>query len=44
MGILRILAWLGALGPDKLTIWVNFYVESEFQFEHIRFLHPEPEK
>ena len=34
---------LETLGPEQLTIWVIFYVESEFQVEHARFLHPEPE-
>ena len=34
---------LKALGPEKLTIWVNFYVESEFQVENTRFLHPDLE-
>ena len=34
---------LEALGPEKLTIWVKFYVESEFQVENTRFLHPDLE-
>ena len=32
-----------AFRPEKLTIWVNFYVESEFQIENTRFLHPDLE-
>ena len=36
-----ILTWLEALGPEQLTIWVKFYVESEFQVENTRFLHPD---
>ena len=35
--------WLEVLGPENLTIWVKFYVESEFQVENTRFLHPDPE-
>ena len=38
-----ILTWMLALGPEKLTIWVMFCVESEFQVENARFLHPDPE-
>ena len=34
---------LEALGPENLTIWVNFYVESEIQVEHARFLHTDLE-
>ncbi len=32
-----------ALGPEKLIIYVKFYVESEFQVENARFLHPDLE-
>ena len=38
-----IFTWLEALGPEQLTIWVIFYVESEFQVENTRFLHPDLE-
>ena len=34
---------LEVLGPEQLTVWVNFYVESEFQVEHTYFLHPDLE-
>ena len=30
-------------GPENLTIWVKFYVESEFQVEDTRVLHPDLE-
>ena len=43
-GVLWKTTWLEALGPEQFTIWVKFYVESEFQVENIRFLHPDLEK
>ena len=32
------------MGPEQLTIWVNFYVESEFQVENNRFFASRPRK
>ena len=33
----------GASGPEKLTIWVKFCVESEFQVENAQKMRPDPE-
>ena len=38
------MTWTGAFRPEKLTIYVKFYVESEFQVENARFLHPDRKK
>ena len=38
------MTWLEALGPEQIIIWVNIYVESEFQVKNHRFLHPDTEK
>ena len=39
----QILTCTEAVRPEKLTIWVIFYVESELQVENARFLHPDLE-
>ena len=39
----RILTWVAVLGPENLTIWVKFCVESEFQVENAQKMRPDPE-
>ena len=41
--LLEILIWTGAFRPEKLTIYVKIYVESEFQVENDKKMHLEPE-
>ena len=38
------MTWTGAFRPEKLTIYVRFYVESEFQVENTRFFASRPRK
>ena len=37
----HILTWTEAARPGNKTIWVKFYVESDFQVQNIQIVHPD---